>query len=192
VAEEAIAVSREIAAKHRVYFTLDGVQFFPHITLHLPEYPQSNVEKVLQKVEEIAQTTPRIKLHFLQIMIVDGYLGIEFECSPEIKKLHMQVVGKLNPLWEEHPRAKYRSGSDLHMSFTPGQWENIKKYGAPDVVKLYQPHLTITRLRSCAVAEKLAENLKWKTPIFTVDSLAVYTMGEHGTCKELMSEFGLK
>lgn len=56
-------------------------------------------------------------------------------------------------------------------------------------MNLYRPRLTITRLKDESIVEKIAKNLKWEIPQFIVEKLAVYKMGEHGTCRELVREF---
>ena len=192
VEREVIKLSREIGQNNDSFFILDGVQFYPHITIYSPEYPESNFNKALKIVEGIANQTKKIELNFLSLESHDGYIGICFETSPEIKNLHKEVVGKLNLLREGSVRKKYKQGSDYHMDFSRQQLKNIARYGYPDAMNLYHPHLTIIRLRDDFLAKVITKNLNWKKPQIVIDKLAVYTMGEHGTCRKLVKEFSLK
>lgn len=192
VTNKAIALSREVGKDNEVFFVLDGVQFYPHITVYSPKYPESNIDKVLNAVEEIANNTTSFKFWFQKVSSEQGSIVIEFNYSPAIKSFHEITVQKLNPLREGHIRKKYQEGSDYHMSFSLEQKENIKKYGYPDSMSLYSPHLTITRLKEESLAGAVLKSINWDITQFTVDKIAVYKMGEHGTCKELVKEFNLK
>jgi len=192
ITEKVVTLSKEIGEKNETVFTLDGIQFHPHITIYSPEYPESNIDKILKTLKEIASRTAKIQLNFQEIKSHDGYIGIYFKLSPEIKSLHEEIVAKLNPLRKSHLREKYQSGSDYQMDFSPGQLENITKYGYPDAMNLYKPHLTIIRLKDALLSEKIAKDLKWEFTQFLIEKLALYKMGEHGTCKELLGEFLLR
>ena len=193
VIEKAIALSHELAQGNEPLFILDGINFHPHITIYSPEYPKSNINKVLGAVEEIANNTKKTELDLKQIKSDDGYIGIHFEKSPKIKNLHEEIVTKLNPLRGAHLRERLQEALDCYkQDFSPEQLESIRKYGYPDVLDLYKPHLTIIRLADNYLAERVANKLNWKINHFTVDALAIYTMGENGTCKELVKEFTLK
>jgi len=190
--ERVIVLSKEIGRKTEPVFILDGIQFHPHITIYSPEYPESNIDKVLKILKEIADRTTKIQLTFQEIKSHDGYIGIYFELSPEIKSLHKEIVVELNPLRHNYLREEHRLRVDYQMDFSPAQLENIAKYGYPDAMNLYRPHLTIIRLKNESLAEEIVKNIKWETPRFLIEKLALYKMGEHGTCKKLVEEFLFK
>jgi len=181
IAEKAIGLSREISKNNEVFFVLDGIQFYPHITIYSPEYPEKNLDKMLEKVAEIASTTEKFKLTLKGISSSQGFISIKFDYTQEIKKIHEGIVLELNSLREGHIREKY-TADDYKMSFTQEQQENIKKYGYPDSMSLYSPHLTIIRLKDESLAKTISEEIKWDIPEFTVEKIAIYKMGEHGTC----------
>lgn len=56
---------------------------------------------------------------------------------------------------------------------------------------LYMPHLAITALNDATLAHKIASKATWDTPSFTVNTMGIYTMGEHGTCTTLIKQFPL-
>jgi len=192
VAKEAIRLSKGIASREVEMFVLDGINFHPHITVYAPEHPDIKVEEVLKAAEMISKTTPQASLRFMIGESRQGYIGIRFERSNEIQKLHENIVSKLNPLRQGHIRDKYQQDNTaLNMEFSDDQKRNIEAYGHSDVMSLYNPHMTIIRIGDEDRALKIAKNFEWSIAGFTVEKLAVYSMGENGTCKKLIQEFNL-
>ena len=155
--------------------------------------------------ESSVYTSPLYNIKFVHKFII-GKEKIECLGFPEImkkyvkwmdddfiKSLHEETVRKLNPFRAGHIREKYRPGSDYHLDFSKEQLKNIAEYGYPDAMSLYKPHITIIRLKDNSLAETIAKTISWGEPThFIVDKLATYTMGESGTCKDLVKEFTLK
>lgn len=189
VGEKAIELSRAIGNLAGTYFVLDGVNFYPHITIYPPEYPEENIVKVLGTVERVARSLNRLEFKFKNLDSGQGYLGMAFEHSDEIQQAHEKLVSALNPLREGRIRDKY---AEYHMEFNSEQLQNIEKYGYPGAMDLYNPHLTITRSKDETKAEKFLSTIKWDIPEFMVNKIGVYKMGEHGTCRELVKEFILR
>ncbi|UCD04566.1 MAG: 2'-5' RNA ligase family protein [Candidatus Woesearchaeota archaeon] len=192
VIEKAINLSQEVSKNKEVFFILDGIQFHPHITIYSPKFPKSNLNKVLEIVEEIAKNTSRVEFQVKNIRVYKRFISVNFNYSLDVKSLHEEIVAKLNPLREGCIRKEYEEGSDYHMKFSSEQKENIKKYGYPESMNLYKPHLTIIRLKEESLAGEVVKSIKWDIPQFIVDKIAVYEMGEHGTCRALVKEFNLK
>ena len=59
-------------------------------------------------------------------------------------------------------------------------------------MSLYFPHLTVIRLKDELLAKTISKEIRWDTPKFTADKIAIYKMGEHGTCRELVKEISLR
>ena len=191
MAKAAIKLSKEISQKYEVFFVLDGINFYPHITIYSPEYPEDNLDKVLNAVEETTKDIEKIKFVFKKIKPHQGFIVIYFELSLEIKKIHEEIVLKLSPLREGRIRDKYKV-DDFKMTFSPKEQEYIAKYGYANAMELYDPHLTTIRLKDELLAEKVAENLEWDIPEFIIDEIGIYRTGGHGTCRKLVREFSLK
>jgi hypothetical protein len=47
-------------------------------------------------------------------------------------------------------------------------------------------------LKDEAVAKEIAASLQFPTKGFTVETVAAYTMGNHGTCTGVIKEFSIK
>ena len=191
VIEKVVSISREIGKNNGIFFVLDNIQFHPHITIYAPKYRKDDINKVLKDVKEIAKNTGNIEFQFQKASGGQGFIGVKFNYSPDIKKLHEKIVAKLNPLQKKDIKNENQESSDYHYNFSPEQKKNIKKYGYPDAMALYSPHLTITRLKNEFLTESILKNINWDIPVFTTNQIAVYEMGEHGSCKKLIKEFYL-
>lgn len=190
VAEKAIGLSRKLGRKFKYHFVLDDTKYHPHITVYSPEYPVENLEKILEAVRIIAEETKKMKVRGDGFEAKQGFVGVRFDLTDEIREFHKKVVAALNPLRENHLREKYEA-ADYKMKLSPEKIENIRKYGYPSAMSLYNPHLTIIRLTDEKKAEEISENMKWDIPEFEVRELGVYKMGDHGICKELVQTFEL-
>ena len=191
VAQQAIELSQKLSDKSKTYFVLDGQNYFPHLTIYSPEFPKNKLDGVLSTIESICATTKSFESPFLDIQSHDGYVDVEVELNDSFQNLHEIIVEKLNPLREGHLREKYTVEANL-AELTETQRQNIKKYGYPDVMEIYRPHLTLIRLENSDEALSLAKNIKWNTEKLTVGSVAAFTMSSHGTCSGLIKEFSLK
>jgi len=186
VAKAAISLSQQIGKIQDTFFTLDGLQFYPHITIYSPEYPVDNLDDIISSVGELAKSSKHLVFDAKGITTHQDFITISLEASPDVQKIHAEIVNKLNPLRAGQIREKYQQAT-----YSPEQQENIKKYGYPNVLELYHPHITITRLKDEGVATKIAGGLEWVIPGFTVNKIAVYEMGKYGTCVALIKEFNL-
>lgn len=190
IEEKIIKLSQKIGQKEAAEFILDGRNFFPHFTLYSPEYPLSQVNEVIKKVESLASRLYPVEMKFIGLKSNQGFITLDFILTPPLKKMHETIVEILNPLRENHHKEKY-DAPDYQMKLSEEQKNNIIKYGYADAMSLYQPHLSIIRLKDEKIAGEIIKNIVWPEKEFTIDTLAIYKMGEHGTCVELVAEFKL-
>ena len=187
VAEQVAEMSAKIANQEDAYFVVDNSNFFAHITIYGPEYPKHNENEVLEIVGNLVKDFLPIKLVPMGFQVEAGYLGVEFFYSDEISKIHTTIVEGLNVLRKDHLREKYANDKNI----PPEKMQNIKKYGQANLLDLYKPYVTITRLKDFDRAEKIAGEMEIPFEEFIVDKICAYKMGEHGTCVELMKEFSI-
>ena len=188
-AEKIICFSKEIAQGNHTHFVFDGENYHPHITLYSPEYPAKNFDEVMKTVESVSKNYTPIFCRVLGFAGSQGYIGLKIDMTNEVRKLHEELVTKLNPLREGHVREKYLA--DYQMNFSEEKKENIKKYGYPNSMSLYHPHLTVVCLQDEEKAAEIQKKLKPPVGDFIVSKLGVYKMGSHGTCKKLIMAFDL-
>ena len=191
VLKQAIQISSNISKEADTFFVLDGVNFFPHITIYSPEYPSHNLDKVYKKVEEIAFHTKPFIATFTSFNAHLGYVDIELEKTIEWENLHEVFVHKLNPFRENHIREKYKFPEELRL-YSELQQKYILDYGYSEIFTAFRPHLTITRLKDKEMAKEVVKKLQFVIHSFEVNTLAAYLMGNNGTCIRLIREFALK
>lgn len=187
VAQEAMKLSREIAEKEDAYFVLDGATYFPHATNYAVEFPEKNLEKIINTVQELVADFAPLEICATENIAEQGWVGVYFEYSQQFKEIHTAFVEKLSPLRENRIREKF----DIGTFSSEEEQENIEKYGHPWILNLYNPHLTITKLKDNIIAEKIARELEWKIEKFQIDSIGIFVSGEHGTCRKLLKKFKL-
>jgi len=191
VAKKAIEESQKIAKKYETFFTLDGKNFFPHITLYSPEFPLKNFRQILKIIKQITISHKQFEIKFGGLRINQGFIGINVLRSPILDSLHKEIVLGLNSLREGHIRNDLlvRTQEDLQLEFSDEQKQCIKNYGVPGALELFHPHLTLTRLINNDEVEKAAGLIDWSVKQFTTRSIAACKMGKHGTCVELIEKF---
>jgi len=192
--EEAIArvieLSQELGVKCEHEFVLDGKNFFPHITVYSPLFPEKNIEKIIEATEKLVQKFKVLEMKYLKITPNQGWIGVEFENTDEIKSFHEAVISEINFLREGHQLPEFEN-FDYRAKLSQEKLNNIDKYGFPSSMTLYHPHLTIIRLKGTDEADQIASEIKWDIPSFKSDMVVIYKMGEHGTCVGLVKEFKL-
>ena len=190
VAKIAIKLSKEIAEKENVYFMLDNINYFTHVTIYSVEFPESNLKEIIKKLEKLAIDFSPPEFIFEYNKAKSGWISLFFSCSPKIKTLHEAIVKTANPLREGLIREKFKISENIE-NLSAEQSENIKKYGNPNLMNLYKPHLTITKLKNEQIAEKFASEMSGKIEKFKSDSIGIFVSGKHGTCRKLIKEFKL-
>lgn len=190
VVEMVAQLSREISQKEEALFVLDNLNFYPHMTIYFLEYPAYNGDKILEKLEGLLKSLSPIKFVASAIVTSRGYIGMATHYSQDLRNLHEAIVRETNPFREDHLRAEYDTMNKDKIS--PGKKRNIQLYGHPDVLDLYKPHITITRLKDEKIAQKIAKNINWPVKDFMFDTIGVFKTGENGTCVKLIKEFNLR
>jgi 2'-5' RNA ligase len=187
----AIEKSRELSSMEKSLYVLDGENYYPHVTLYSPEFPASNIKKVISKVEEIASQTNTFFSKFNTIHHEEGYVVINVKTDVNIMNIHNDLVHSLNPLRDGVLRQKYRD--DNYLQAFPDDIKNkIMDYGYPKVFELFNPHLSLIRFADGVSVDAIVKDFVWEYPRFEVSSLGIFEMGENGTCTKLVKEFRLK
>ena len=184
--EEIIQLSKDIAKKNKTDIILNNENCFPHITIYSPEFPEKNLEEIINKIREITVNSNKFKLKFKDISEGIGYLMLDWENTEDLQNLQRWVVEELNPLREGMLREKYKDEKFLN-SLTNEERNNIKKYGHQRLFASYQPHLTVTKYSDENVRGFLG--LSWNIKELEVNGLEIYEAGDNGTCVKLIRSF---
>ena len=186
ISKKAIKVSKKLKSKGGL-FILDDKNYFPHVSVYMTEFPLKNLPKIKKLLQKIASETEPFQIISLRYrQNKGGYVDVVFRRSLRIKKFQEEIVKVLNPMREKLIRERTK------MSF-PGmnkaQQKNIKLYGYHSVGSEFYPHLTFTRLEKF---DKPALSVISKANFsFEVGKIALFYLGDHGTCNKLVEIFDL-
>lgn len=191
ISDVVIQISKKISEEFETYFALDGINFFPHMTIYSPEYPKESLVGILDKLEEVTRELNPITLAPIKISAEEkGYLDIEMENSIEILDLHKYIIEVFNGFRRGHLRDKYKDEEYLS-KLSIGEQQNIEVYGYPLVLDFFRPHLTITRFVDESLNTKIKGEIESSLHPFQVDEIGIFEMGENGTCVNLVRKFKL-
>lgn len=181
-------LSQKLAKDYQTFFVLGGRKVFSHISIYSPLFPSKNINKVLARTGEVVKKVTSIQTSFTGLKCVDGYLVIGLRKTREMTNFHKVIVNSLNPYRESSLRTKYR---DHWENYNGTQKVNIVSFGVPYILNLYYPHITITRFKNDSDANKAVKSLTTYTGTVILNKIAVFTMGEHGTCTRLIKSWTL-
>jgi 2'-5' RNA ligase len=176
VINEVINLSRDLSKENSTEFILDGVNYYPHITVYSANYSFEKINLVSQKLKEILKNLNSLNCIYSGISLERRYLGVEFKLTSQIKRFHEIITDELS-LFRENDNV-----SDYGIKLSEEEKVNITKYGYPSAKKLYHPHLTITRFEN----EKETKKIDWNIKAFQAKEIGIYVMGKNGTCVDLL------
>lgn len=174
-------------------FHIDDKKYFIHITVYSPEFSEGNIPKIIEVVEKISKGISKFDLPVVGLNAGDKSVIIDFERTDIVVKIHETIVNALNQFRNGKIREKHLN-EIKEGRYNKEQEEMIRKYGYPNVLKLYHPHLSLGRLISEEAAEKAVNNLNSTNGLKVVKivRMGISEMGPSGTCTNIIREFDLK
>lgn len=191
--EKALNLASSIEVGKKEIFHIDDKNYFTHITVYSPEFPEKNTPQIIKAIEEISEGISKFDLLVVGLNAEDGFVIINFEKTDRVVKIHEAVVNALNQFRNGKIREKYLN-EIKEGKYSKEQVEMIQKYGSPNVLKLYRPHLTLGKLTSQEVAKGVVRSLNSGNDLKTVKiiGIGISEMGPNSTCTNIIKEFDLK
>jgi len=191
--KKVLNLASSIGVGKKEVFHIDDKNYFTHITVYSPEFPEKSTPKAIKAIEKISEEMNKFDLPVLGLNAEDGFVRINFGKIDKVVKIHETVANALNQFRNGKIREKYLN-EIKEEKYSKEQVEMIQKYGCPNVLKLYRPHLTLGRLTSQEVAERVVGNLNSSNDLKTVKimGIGISEMGSNGTCTNIIKEFNLK
>ena len=191
--KKALNLASSVGMGDEQVFHIDDKKYFAHITIYSPEFSEKNIPKIIEMVEKISGGISKFDLPAVGLSAEDKSVIIDFEKTDKVVKIHETVVSALNQFRNGKIQEKYFSRIK-EGKYSKEQVEMIQKYGYPNVLKLYRPHLTLGRLTSQEIAEKVARNLSGDNELKAakIIKIGISEMGSNGTCTDIIKEFNLK
>ncbi len=173
--EEIIDLCIEINRKFKRNIDLGKKDFIPHISLGMACVDEKDLEK-------IKKALPKIKRLYLEIEKIKYYetdegkkSSFSIKKNEKLQKLHEQVMDILSPLIKCKVSEEMIVGDEL----SERSRQIINNYEKEFAYEHYWPHITL----SCFDA-----NYE-KVPIkFTVDTLAIFQLGNGCTCRKIINK----
>lgn len=187
----AIAASKKFAKTKGVYM-LGSKDFYPHITLYMTQFPDKNIPEVMRRISRIAKNKKPILLEAIGApRITEGYVGVNFKKTEQIRELQKELIAALNPLREG--LITDASRKQLLVADKTGK-KNILRFGSQHVFTKFTPHLTLTKLKnnkdpypqSIGAATLTLRNISFHSA-----AVGLFEAGKHGTCRKIVKIFRL-
>lgn len=180
----AIKTSGELS-DYGTLFTLKEGEYFPHVSLYMVQLNLDTIDNIQNALEKIARSTGPISLTAKDFHQENGYIDIEYERNQIIDDLQNTVLDAINPLRDglrkkDEERIKTSTGVEL---------ENLQKYGYRSVGSKFAPHVTLTRFTDPGTKPTIQTAAQKFDGEFA--SIAVFEMGDNGTCVRQLFEIPL-
>ena len=184
MADKAIAANKELLTQYADRIILDKASCLPHISLAMGCIDESNINEVDTILKTTAKQTSLGQLTAAGIHIETNRAGekvsvIAIEKSEALQSLHEEVMHRLAPYFSYDVKAEMVLSSEETCQSTL-DW--IKNYPEKSSFEKFFPHITI------GYGE--IENFSFPI-IFSVSRLALCHLGNHCTCREILSSTNL-
>ncbi len=169
IAQKALAVSR-ILKKRGGLFVLDGVDYFPHVTVYAAEFSERNMPKIKTILEKLALQTRPFKMTSLHYRQEErGYVVADYRKSKSVQELREKIISAVHSFCEAH--------------------KNKKESARCRVAEEFVPHITFTKF--LRYTPRALSGIKELDFSFRADAIGLYYLGEYGTCRKLVRSFNL-
>jgi len=172
-----------MSSSFETYFTLDGKTAYPHITVYQAKFPNNNLGKLTSELKEILNEIGTIDVKMNGFRNYGEYIFWKCNMSKDLFRLHKTILNRLNPLREGLILDIFKEGK-----FNEIESKNIKQYGSMVVDTIYEPHITITRLRNVSDSQKSMNILESGDYKFDVTKISLGYFGPHGTITGIMKQ----
>lgn len=182
-----------IADNFDYYYTIADNRLIPHATVYQAQYPVKNLEKIKNKLKNLSAEFKPFEVSIGPYQNHHGYIWWNFQENENISSLHLRLLRELNPLRENlllpflTPKG-YKTGEE----FTKEEAENVRKYGAVVVDKLFKPHLTLAKLKKDVEESTLYKVLRKADCKFKVSKISIGKMGDYGTVTKVLEKYSMK
>lgn len=167
-------------------FTLNSFNYFAHVSLYMVQLKTVDIPYVTDRLRGIATSTDIVDLRAAEYRQANGYIDAEYERTRIVDELQMRVIDDVNFVRDglrADDRARLETAKGLELA-------NIQQYGYRSVGDLFVPHLTFTRFIETDVIDvsDLPDICEFNDNFV---KLALFEMGENGTCVRLVTEYNL-
>lgn len=176
-------------------FTLNGRNAVPHLSLYMANVGPQDLGQTMQALSGVAERGGELPLSAQRYQSNEhGMYEVFYEKTREITRLQEDVIGAVNPL-RDGIRAHDPVGRPIQqrMAAVSGELrENFEKSGYDEVGSYFNPHITLARLNEPASGSAGSNMPALSEFSGTFSKLALYRMGDNGTCVSKVGEWRLR
>lgn len=175
----------QLSKKFKLKMAVDNRKLLPHISLLHLKIDRKKLSNVLKATADISKKHVGMALRFTQVFSDEDYFVYDIFKLSALEKLHEAVVQRVS---------KFKTGFSGVGRRSPGKLEKlyIKNYGAGNILKYFQPHITLGYVRHqkdlLSIAKKLS---KLKSARFVANRLAVTQVNHRNQVFKVIKEFKL-
>ena len=169
--------SGSISKRCKVDYSLNSVNYLPHLSLYSARYPLKNKKLVEDRVDTIVKNIHSFEITLCGFSFFSGYLFYNADKSGELSSLHETIVDTLNPLRE----GLISDAQKQLYGLSPMQKEAIENYGYVSVKELYMPHVSITHTGDVAQENLVKSIFPNERNSFLIKAIAISLAAEYGT-----------
>jgi len=127
---------RKLSKIYKLQMAVDNKKLLPHISLlHIKTLP-SRLSAIIETIKAISQKHQAKPIKLAKPKIGSDYFASNLAQSKTLMALHKEVVLKIHQFKTGFSSVGNRKGKRLERLY-------IKKYGAGNILKYFQPHITL-------------------------------------------------
>jgi len=178
-----IKISQSLKSDDTMFVLGNGL--FPHMTVYMARFANSNIEKVADATEEALKQASVIRCTHTGYFMTEGrYLEASYRKSADFLKLHELLITN-NADLRINPGSPFNEG--YFAPYNAEQQQNAKETGYDLARNLYRPHVTLTRYKENRVP-KVFPALMAADLSFDLGKVCVYKADDNGAVYELVRE----
>jgi 2'-5' RNA ligase len=152
-----IKASLDIRTQFPLEYYVDGINFYPHISLFSSNIPRDNLEQFVEIASGIANSIKPFSISTTDLFCSkSGVVMLDIATNQDIVDLHKEALEQLNPVRESIVNEKYQNEEFLR-TLSEQDKEYVQKFGNVWVLENYKPHITFARLKNAEDFEKVKD-----------------------------------
>lgn len=166
---------------------VDNKKLIPHVSLFHLQIKKDGFKDVVEFVEIVAKKHKALVLSFTKPEFIGVYYGINIKNIRPLNKIHRAVVfGTRN----------FRTGQMplVHSPKSKLAKKYIKEFGAPGVLRNFNPHITLGGVKNLKNTETVVKAAisKRKFSTFLADTIAIALVNNYWQVTKILKKFKLK
>lgn len=191
VRDEAIRLSTQLHP-FGTKWVLGKQEYLPHISLYHIKIKAKDLSPLLHTIKIIAASSHGGLLAVGSVYNWHSYICWECAAPQWLRMLHARILKETVQYYDRE------FGQERLWPKGPGMTQerarNLQRYGAPGILRLYEPHVTLASFPDASSAKKALDALgkNQKRIRFSPAHIALCAIGPSHSCQKIVAEFPFK